>query len=320
MYLFFGTDAGLVNERRTNLTRHYLDGSNDPFELLQLTGDAVASDPLRLVDEANSASLFGAKRVIAIEVGTKQFISTLEILLKLPPERCLILLEAGALKRDAALRVLLESAKTAAAIECHPDNAESIGDLIVKSLGVSGLTISEAAKQALVNALGADRLTTRSEIAKLILYVHGKTSVEIDDVEAIVADAAALALDSAVAAAFSADIGVADGTAARILTSGADANMLLGGLLRYALALHKAKLDMESGTSLDQAVQIMSRQGLYPRKNMLEKQLRLWSSATLANAIHQISDTIGKARRETGTAGILATRMIWTLSKIAARN
>src|SRR5256885_15251522 len=62
--LVFGPDAGLVSERVDAIVRASVEDPNDPFSLARLDGDAVASDPARLVDEATTVPLFGGRRAV----------------------------------------------------------------------------------------------------------------------------------------------------------------------------------------------------------------------------------------------------------------
>ena len=57
------------------------------------------------------------------------------------------------------------------------------------------MQITPEAKRLLMARLGADRALSRAEIDKLVLYAHGKSTIEESDVEAAVGDAAELALD-----------------------------------------------------------------------------------------------------------------------------
>src|SRR4051794_41699474 len=59
--LVFGPDAGLVSERVDAIVRASVDDPNDPFSLVRLDGDTIASDPARLVDEATTVPLFGGR-------------------------------------------------------------------------------------------------------------------------------------------------------------------------------------------------------------------------------------------------------------------
>ena len=59
--LVFGPDSGLVRERAQMLIKASVDDVNDPFSLARLDGDELASEPSRLVEEANTVPLFGGE-------------------------------------------------------------------------------------------------------------------------------------------------------------------------------------------------------------------------------------------------------------------
>ena len=106
LYLVFGTDAGLIAERVQKIIAASIDDLKDPFQFLNISGDELAADPLRLADEANTIPMFGGRRAIAIDAQGKSFVAALEPVLAKPPLDCTIVVEAGALKRDAPLRKL----------------------------------------------------------------------------------------------------------------------------------------------------------------------------------------------------------------------
>src|ERR1700687_5561329 len=60
--LVFGPDAGLVSERANALVKSSVDDPNDPFALARLEAEDLAAEPSRLVEEAQTIPLFGARR------------------------------------------------------------------------------------------------------------------------------------------------------------------------------------------------------------------------------------------------------------------
>src|SRR5215470_11619570 len=62
-------------------------------------------------------------------------------------------------------------------------------------------------RQLLISRLGADRALTRSEIDKLLVYAGGAKSITVEDVEAVVGDAADQAVDAILLAASGGDAG-----------------------------------------------------------------------------------------------------------------
>lgn len=309
LYLVFGSDAGLVAERMRTVLVRAVDDPKDAFQLVRLAGDEVASDPLRLADEANAVPMFGGgRKAIGIDGTNKSLVPALEALLRAPPRDCVVAVEAGALKRDHLLRKLCEKERTAAAIECHPDGPREMAQLIDHELAAAGLTIEPVAKELLLSLLGQDRLTTRSELDKLATYAHGEGRVTVEHVEAIVADASALVLDHAIDGAFRGAFAAIEATTERAFGENGDVNGLLGAALRHATALHRARVTMENGGS-------GGVDGFYgSRRAAAEQQLRLWDAARLSKAVAALGDAIGRARREPRLAQAIAVRALWTVA------
>src|SRR5712672_2375647 len=76
--LLYGPDAGLVHERAEKIIGASVDDTNDPFALVRIDGDALASDPSRLVEEAHTVPLFGGKRAVWLKAGSCNFAAAVE--------------------------------------------------------------------------------------------------------------------------------------------------------------------------------------------------------------------------------------------------
>ncbi len=316
-FLIHGNDPGLISERVKALTKASVDNVADPFQLIHLDGDDIASDPLRLVDEANTIPMFGGRRAIVVEAGSKNFAPALEMLFAAPPIDCAIIISAGALKKDAPLRKLLEKEKAAAAIECYPDDAAAVQKLIDAELRAAGMAISADAKQMLVDLLGADRLTTRSELDKLVTYAHGQKQIDAQDIEAVVTDASALSVDTAIDGAFNGHYGSIDETAARVWMEGGDPGVLIGAALRHAIGLHRARLDIDGGKSPENALMSAMPRLFWKRKAIVQRQLNAWSETKLARAIAMLGEAVGRARREPRLGEVIAVRALWAVALAA---
>jgi DNA polymerase III subunit delta len=306
LYLFFGTDAGLVSERAQALVKISVEDPKDPFQLLWLDGDELAADPLRLADEAYTVPLFGGRRAILITANARAFVSSVEAILKSPPQDCTIVIEAGALKKDSALRKLCERDKNAAALECYPDTERDVSALIESESKANGLSLTRDAKIILTSLLGEDRLTTRSELAKLILYAHGEKEITLDHVEAVVSEASSLFLDKAIKGAFEGDLAAIDAVTRRLFNEAGDANMLLASALRTAVMLHRAR------------VETAKTAGDFRRRPGAEINAQNWTTEKLLRAIRNLAEAIGQIRREPKLAAAIAERTLWSLA-LAAR-
>jgi DNA polymerase-3 subunit delta len=307
--LVFGPDAGLVRERADALIASAVDDVNDPFALVRLDGDELANEPSRLVDEAMTIPLFGGRRAIRVRSGARSFASGVETLLGEPPPNCRIVIEAGELRRDAPLRTICEKAKTAAVIACYPDGARELTRLIDDELSDAGLRIAPDARAVLMSLIGGDRQASRNEIAKLVLYARGKDEVTLDDVQAIITDASALAIDPIIDGAFagkSAEVELAFGKAIAADTS---VGSIMFAAQRQAALLHKARLAVDEGQPADAVVERSMRLHFSRRADVLTA-LRNLTAERLQQFMTQLAEANFEMRLRPALAQAIAQRAL----------
>jgi DNA polymerase-3 subunit delta len=275
MILVFGPNRGLVSERSAQVSRNFLEGDADATgRVIHLSGDAIASDPLSLADEAHSIDMFQrSRRVVCVSVGAKSVLPALEIIARAPPRDCLILLVAGDLRRDAPLRKWAEMHDFAALIECRQDDARSLARLIENELATVERSIEPSARDALLDVLGEDRLATRNEIEKLLLYTDGKDEITLSDVEDVCYDPNLAQTDAIVDGFFSLK---RQGMLELLLSAThADPTVILLVMIRHALALQRSVGATNGGANFNDALQSMLRStGGYNRKGELMRQLK----------------------------------------------
>jgi len=313
--LVFGPNAGLVSERARQLARASVDDPDDAFQLVRIDGDDIASDPLRLIDEAGTVGLFGGRRCIFVRAGAKPLTTALTPLLADPPPNARVVIEAGDLQARNPLRTLLEGAKAAITLPCYADEARDIPVLAEAVLGEFGLRLDRDAREALTGLLGADRLLGRRELEKLALYATGDGTVTVAHVEAIMADASALVMDTVVDAAFAGDTDGLDRGIARIFAEGDDPGVVLGAALRHVMALHKARLQIDRGTPVDQ----ITARTHWKRKASMQRQLGRWTATSLEQAIATLREAQAQARRSGAIGETVAARCLLTIATRAAR-
>lgn len=314
LYLFHGTDPGLIHERAKLTVKKSIADPTDAFQLVRISGDELASRPGLLADETATIGLFGDSRAIWIEAGQKSFIDSLEYQLENPPVSCKIIIEAGNLKPAAPLRKLADTANGAASVGCYADGPNELKALVESTLKAHNLTISTNTRDHLVNLLGNDRLITRSELEKLCLYALGQGEVTIDHITDIMNDAAATALEEAVDAAFMGERSAIELLCERVFRDGADAAYLLSSALTHAMRLHRMKLDLDNGSQMDT---LMSRSGFfYTRKKKVQSYLPKWSAARLQMAGETLQEAVMRSRLQSNLGRSVSTRALWKIASM----
>jgi DNA polymerase-3 subunit delta len=307
--LIFGPDSGLVRERAQALIGRAVDNPDDPFALARLEGDSLADTPDRLVEEAHTIPLFGGRRAVWVRSGGRSFVAAVEKLIAAPPAAdCRVVIEAGDLGRTAPLRTMCERAAVVAAIACYADAERDLGRLIDEAMREAKLSITPEARALLISSLGGDRLASRSELRKLALYVGNAGHVDVEDVLAVVADAAALAFDGIADAAFAGQARDVEQQFAKARAAGTPASVIVGNALRYCAQLHRARLEIEAGTAPGEVLRSMRVN--FRREKLVESALRNWTSGRIEQAITLFADAALETRRRTDLADAIASRSL----------
>ena len=198
--LIYGPDRGLVAERARAFALRTGLPLDDPFSVVRLDAAEIESDAGRLLDEARTVPMFSARRLLWVRNASaqKRLADEVKLLLAEPPRDAIVLIEAGELKKGAPLRAAVEASKAGMALPCYADEARDIDTVIDGELRKAGMTLTQEARQALRRNLGGDRLASRGEIEKLMLYAHGSREIGLEDVEAMTGDVSGLSVDDAV--------------------------------------------------------------------------------------------------------------------------
>ena len=316
VFLFFGPDQGLVSERSAALIAKLVDDAADPFQLVRLDGDDLSSDPQRLIDEANTIPLFGGRRVIRVLLGGRAITNAVEPVLANPPKDCAIVIEAGDLKPNHAVRALVEKSRGAAAIVCYEDDVDRLSRLIDEELTPAGLRLTPDARTMLLEALGANRAASRLEIQKLVHYAQGQREITSADIDAIVGDVSRHEADSLIDAAFSADFETLEREAGPQLRHAAGAQQIVSAALRHALLLQalSSARDQSASESILGAARLF-----WKRRDIVASQRRLWSEAKANKAVALLSEAQLTSRRNGSVAGSIIERCLWSLALAARR-
>jgi DNA polymerase-3 subunit delta len=315
--LIYGPNRGLVSERIDCLLKNIRGKSSDAFSVVALEGDTLASDSGRLADEARTIGLFGDRRILHVRAGSRSFVDSLKALLADPPAETWIVIEAGNLDGKAALRAACEASKVCAVIPCYEDDARQLGALVDGAVARAGMTIDRDAREALVSLTGADRLSTRAEIEKLLFYAGDRKRIALDDVRAVVADASALALDDVLDAAAAGHAAAMLRALSRVREAGVAPGTLMNAAIRHLSQLHRLALQVEQGVEIDNAMK--SGRVFFRRQNDYRAALRRLGARSLEQTIIAFGAAELESRRMPQLGDAIAERALLSLAERGKR-
>jgi DNA polymerase-3 subunit delta len=300
--LVYGPDAGLVQERAEKLLKSVVPDLTDPFNVSDLSESVLLDDPARLADEAASISMMGGRRVVRVRGAGNDLAELFDSFMDDRKGDALVVIEAGDLAKTSALRKLFDGHKTAVAIQCYPDSVRDLGDVVRDALRAEGLSIAPDALEDAVSRLGSDRGVTRREIEKLLLYMHGKKQVTLEDVRAVMGDEAEARSESACDAAGSGDLARLDRELERLWVSDTQPAQVLRSAMGHFQKLLTARESTSRGQGLDEVMRRMRPPVHFSRATSFKNQAQRWSPDKLGEAL----DMLLEAEVLTRTTGVPA--------------
>lgn len=314
--LLFGPDEGAVRLKGRDFATAFLGSDTDPMSRVEFEAEALNNDPARLADEAHAVSMFGDKRAILIRQAGRLSKPIWQALFDNPAPEAAVILMADELAKSSPLRVAAESNVQVAAIACYLPSVAEIDTAIATRCSAAGMTVSPEARAALAELLGADQALSESEVDKLILYCQGKSRIDIEDIEQVVADSSAGAGSEPLDLAFEGQLPAIETAAARCFRDGLSPAGLISMSLGHVLVLRRLVQARQEG-NFDLAVK--QERLHFKREARVRRQAQNWSIAALARALDTLSQAQNHGRMTASLEDTIAVRALWAVSLAARR-
>ena len=321
--LLHGKDRSGVLERAVALCKTVTPDLNDPFNVTSLTESDIDSDPVKLEEALTALSMLGDRRLVRVRLGDPKpgvdkavaAAVTAHAEGQYNPDAMLVI-EAGALGRESALRKAAEKANGAAAIACYEDEVGDVARMTRDALSADKVGLTSDALDRFVARLPRERGLMRQEIERLILYIgpgSGKT-IDVPDLELHLGVEPDASLSDAALQAFGGRAGPAQAGLRRALAEGESAVMAVRMVSMHAAKIRKINVLQASGSGAKEAAKAAGV--FWKQEAEMLRQARSWRLEYL----DQVLDSINTADVATKTTGmpehLIAERL---LLEIAAR-
>jgi len=315
--LIHGTDTGRVHEVAAEIVRASAGSLDDPFLIVRLSDSSLLADPSLLVDEARSLSLIGGRRIVWVAPAGRGFQAAMEAYLTDRGGDALIIAEAQALPKSSKLRSMCEPSKFVTVIACFEDSTEDLRALVSRAASEAKFGITDDVLELIVDRIGSDRALSRREIEKLLLYCHGKASIEPEDVEAACGDVSASSLDALLDAAFGGDLAECCRRLAQLEESGMSPAGVLTGTGNHLARLQELRSEIDRGRPRDTVVRNARPPVHFNRQPGMMRQLVLWSGAALDEAQGTVLEATALTRQFATLDHAITERALLSLARRA---
>jgi DNA polymerase-3 subunit delta len=318
--LLYGPDRGLVSERARAFAARTGLPLDDPFSVVRLDAAEIEREQGRLIDEARTVPMFSPRRLLWVRnaSGQKSLADEVKALCAEPPRDAVILIEAADLKKGAPLRAAVEASGSGMALPCYADEDRDIDAVIDGELGKAGMTLTLEARQALRRNLGGDRLASRGEITKLVLYAHGRKQIDLDDVQAMTGDVSGLSVDDAVDSVLDGRINDFDTVFTRHSLTGSQAYLVLAAAIRQMQAIQLMRAGM-TGRNTAAVVAAARPPVFFSRRKTIERAVERWTVDALQRALSRLQAAVLATRRRPDLAVAIARQALLGVAVESAR-
>jgi DNA polymerase-3 subunit delta len=324
--LIYGRDMGVVRERGQQLAQKIAKDPNDPFDVAQLTDGDLDGDAGRLEGELAAQSLMGGRRLVRLRFATeKAALDKLaaEALIRhaageLNPD-AFLLIEAGALGRDSALRKAAEKAAGVATIPCYKDEPGDVARQVRESLAKDNLSLTTEALAMFVARMPKERGVARQEIERLILYLGpgSGASATPADLEPFLGVEPEASLSDAAVDAFGGRLGEAQAGLRRAAQEGEGGPAAVRAMGMHLGRLRRALTLAKNGAGMQEAAKAAGV--FWKQEREFLRQARSWN----LDELDRIQPEILNADRLCKTAGspdqLIAERLALAVAARARR-
>lgn len=140
-------------------------------ERVEIAGGDLRKDPVRLGDEARSASLFGGERYVLVRTAGDEAFEAVETLLESPVETCPVLIVATSASDKSRIAKLLEGRSDSLVAMFHPPDLRTVSGAVRSMADGAGVRLDTALAERIAKGSLLDTRMARSEIEKLALFL-----------------------------------------------------------------------------------------------------------------------------------------------------
>ncbi|KQS57293.1 DNA polymerase III subunit delta [Brevundimonas sp. Leaf363] len=318
-----GKDRSGVAERALILCKTVTPDLNDPFNVSVLGDADIDGDGVALEEALTALSMIGGRRLVRVRFGGDKpsLDKVLAAALKTHADGgynpdAMLVIEAGALGRDSALRKAAEAGKGSVGIVCYEDEAGDVARMVREALAADKVSLTSDALERFVGRLPRERGLMRQEIERLALYIgpgSGRT-LDAEGLEAALGVEPDASLQDAALQAFGGRPGPAQSGLRRAFAEGESAVMAVRQASIQLGKLRRINILQDAGAGAKEAAKAAGV--FWKQEAEMLRQARGWRLELL----DEVQDAINTADTATKTTGapdqLIAERL---LLEIAAR-
>ncbi len=285
LFLTYGENEGLKNEIIQVLKKNFK-GSIENYDETQ-----IISNNEEFYDKLFNRSLFDKEKIIIIKRCSEKIYEVIENIIEKKVSDVKIILNANILEKKSKLRNLFEKSSKLVIVPTYKDTSTILADLAKKFFYNYKISISSETINLLVNRCNGDRGHLKSELDKILIYMHDKKNINLEEIYRLTNLAENFSINELVDTSLSKNSRKASDIINESNYKSEDGILILRTFLQKAKRLLNIYEKQDEKVSFDSLIDNYKPPIFWKDKPIVRKHLENWSKSGIKDLIININKT-----------------------------
>ncbi len=307
-FLVYGENEGLKTEIILSLKKNF-DGNIDNCDEAQILNDKEL-----FYEKILNQSLFEKQKIFIVKRCSEKIYEIVENILEKNISDTKIILNAGALEKKSKLRNLFEKNKELVIVPTYKDTSLSLLEIARKFFYNYKISISQEAINLLVNRCNGDRGHLKSELDKILIFIHDKKNINLEEIYKLTNLSENFSINELVDTTLSKNSQKASEIINESNYKSEDGILILRTFLQKAKRLLNIYEKQKGNISFDNLIDNYKPPIFWKDKPIVKKHLENWSKPRVEDLIININKTESFLKRNNSIGLMLVFNFIYEAS------
>ena len=284
-FLIYGENEGLKNEVVQKIKKN-LKGNIEKIDESQILVDKEL-----FYEKILNKSLFEKEKIVIVNRCSEKIYELIENILEKNITDTKIILNTNILEKKSKLRNLFEKKKELVIIPTYKDTSTGLLEIARKFFYNYKISISQEAINLLVNRCNGDRGHLKSELDKILIFMHDKKNINLNEIYKLTNLSENFSINELVDTTLSKNSKKTSEIINESNYKSEDGILILRTFLQKAKRLHSLYDKQIEKISLDNLIDNYKPPIFWKDKPMVKKQLENWSKSKIEDLIVKINKT-----------------------------
>ncbi len=308
-FLIYGENEGLKNEV-INILKKNFSGKIDNFDEAQIINNKEL-----FYEKLYNQSLFEKEKILVINRCSEKIYEVIETIIEKKISDTKIILNANILEKRSKLRSLFEKNKDLVIVPTYRDTSMTLVEIAKKFFYNYKISISQETINLLVSRCNGDRGHLKSELDKVLLYMHDKRNINLEEIYKLTNLAENFSINELVDSSLSKNSQKTSEMLNESKYKTEDGILILRTFMQKAKRLLNIYEKQDGNLNYDSLINNYTPPIFWKDKPIVKRQLESWSKSKIKDLIVNINKTEIFLKKNSSISLLLVLNFIYEASE-----